>query len=247
MAAERVFKWLDEVDNGVGKAPSLTDKAYERIRERIVERSLEPGHDFTEAELARHLAMSKTPVREALARLQMEGFVQTIPRRGYMVKPLHMSAIKDLFAFRALIDGEAAALATKNISRQQSDELQALLEASEQATPEARPDAGEIARMIRIDNAFHEVIALAAGNDRLHRSIVAVIREFERFYHIEAGHPEFYGPDFVGHVDVYNAIKSGDPERARATMHAHLESSRRVLIKGLTEGPSRADAEATWL
>ena len=60
MAVERVFKWLDGIDSVRGKAPSLTDKAYERIRERIVERSLEPGHDFTEAELARHLDMSKT-------------------------------------------------------------------------------------------------------------------------------------------------------------------------------------------
>jgi DNA-binding GntR family transcriptional regulator len=246
MAVERVFKWWDDVDGHRAKTPSLTEKAYERIRERIVERSLEPGHDFTEAELARTLDMSKTPVREALARLQLEGFVQAIPRRGYMVKPLHMSAIKNLFAFRALIDGEAAALAVRNITPQQSGELKALLDASAQSVPASKPDAVEIARMIRIDNAFHEVIALASGNDRLHRSIVAVIREFERFYHIEAGHPEFYGPDFVGHADVYDAIRSGDPDRARATMHAHLESSRRVLIKGLTEGPSSTDA-AAWL
>ncbi|MBB4120419.1 GntR family transcriptional regulator [Martelella radicis] len=247
MAAERVFKWRDDVDAGRGRSPSLTDKAYEGIRERIVERSLEPGHDFTEAELARDLQMSKTPVREALARLQMEGFVQAIPRRGYMVTPLHMSAIRDLFAFRALVDGEAAALAARNLASAHADELKELLEVSALSAPAIKPDASAIARMIRIDNAFHEIIALASGNARLHRCIVGVLREFERFYHIEASHPEFYGSDFVGHSDVYDAILKSDPEYARKTMHAHLESSRRVLIKGLTEGPSETGGQSAWI
>lgn len=247
MAAERVFKWRDDIVDGRGRTPSLTDKAYERIRERIVERSLEPGHDFTEAQLARHLEMSKTPVREALARLQMEGFVQAIPRRGYMVTPLHMSAIRDLFAFRALVDGEAAALAAAHISARQSGELEELLGASALTPPQMKPDACEIARMIRIDNAFHEIIAIASGNERLHRCVVGVLREFERFYHIEASHPEFYGPDFIGHADVYRSIVEGTAEAARKTMHAHLESSRRVLIKGITEGPSDTSGQSAWL
>ncbi|WP_045679635.1 GntR family transcriptional regulator [Martelella endophytica] len=247
MAAERIFSWREDDTQRGGKPPSLTDKAYRRIRENIVERSLEPGHDFTEAELAKNLEMSKTPVREALGRLQMEGFVQAIPRRGYMVTPLHMSSIRDLFAFRALVDGEAAALAARKISTEQSDELKALLEASEQSAPRARPDATEIARMILIDNAFHEIIAIASRNERLHRCIVGVLREFERFYHIEASHPEFYGSDFVGHTDVYAAIAAGDPETARVTMHAHLESSRQVLIKGITEGGAEEGAQSAWL
>ena len=244
---ERVFKWQEELADSGKKPPSLTDRAYDRIRARIIDRSLEPGHDFTEAMLATSLAMSKTPVREALARLQMEGFVQAIPRRGYMVTPIHMSSIKDLFAFRALIDGEAAALAAGRAQHAFIEELETLIEVGAEDSRSTEPDARQITRMNRIDNAFHEVVVLASGNRRLHRCAVGVLREFERFYHLEASHPEFYGSDFVGHAEVCAAIKRGEPEAARMTMKAHIESSRRVLIKGMTEGPSAATTTSAWL
>jgi DNA-binding GntR family transcriptional regulator len=242
----RVFPWRQDVAQAPEKPLTLTDRAYEMIRDQIVSRQLEPGAVFTEADLARTLGMSKTPVREALLRLQVEEFVQAIPRRGHVVAPIQISEIRDIFAFRSIIEGEAAALAARHARVEFIDELADLIEA-DQSGDGTNPDPARIAHMILVDNAFHETVALAAGNRRLHRTAVQLIREFERFYYFEARLPEFYDTDFVGHQAVLDAIRTGDPETARTAMDAHIESSRRVLLKAITEGTLSTPTRAIWL
>ncbi|WP_164512316.1 GntR family transcriptional regulator [Oceaniglobus ichthyenteri] len=242
----RVFPWREGVAQGPQKPLTLTDRAYAMIRDQIVSRTLEPGAAFTEADLAGILGMSKTPVREALLRLQVEGFVRAIPRRGHVVAPIQISEIRDIFAFRSLIEGEAAALAARDAKPDFIDEMSDLI-AADQSGDGANPDPARIANMILVNNAFHETVALAAGNRRLHRTAVQLIREFERFYYLEARLPEFYDADFVGHQAVLDAIRGGDPEVARGVMDAHIESSRRVLLKAITEGTLSAPTRAIWI
>lgn len=242
----RVFPWRESIAKGPPKPLTLTDRAYAIIRDKIVSRSLEPGSAFTEADLARTLGMSKTPVREALLRLQVEEFVQAIPRRGHVVVPTRISEIRDIFAFRSLIEGEAAALAARHAKPAFMDEMADLIEA-DQSGDGANPDPARIANMILVNNAFHETVALAAENRRLHKTAVQLIREFERFYYLEARLPEFYDAEFVDHKAVLDAIRSGDPERARHVMKSHIESSRRVLIKAITEDTVSTPPRVLWL
>lgn len=243
---ERVFR-LDGLDPaGAGPARSLTDQAYGRIRNRIVTCSLEPGRAFIEADLAQELEMSKTPVREALLRLQMEGLVQAIPRRGYMVTPIHLADIDDLFRFRSLIEGECAALAAEVAGEEDLAEMRALAERSDgldSARAGQNPD--QVEHLILLNNAFHESVAAASGNSRLHRTAVQVIREFDRFYFLEASTAAFYAPDVVDHSEIAARIAARDGEGARQAIVSHIVALRGVLIAALTEGLGGKQARFT--
>ncbi len=243
---DRVFR-LDGVDlAGTGRARSLTDQAYGRIRNRIVTCSLEPGRAFIEADLAQELEMSKTPVREALLRLQMEGFVQTIPRRGYMVTPIHLSDIDDLFRFRSLIEGECAARATEVASDEDLAEMRALAAESDGLdSAKAGQNPEKVEHLILLNNAFHECVAAATGSDRLHRTAVQVIREFDRFYFLEASTASFYAPEVVDHSEIAACIAARDGEAARQAIVAHIVALRGVLISALTEGQPGKHARFT--
>jgi len=232
---ERIFSWQDGIAERADVYRTLTDRAFDKIRHRIVTGRLTPSGAFTEAELAKTLEMSKTPVREALLRLQGDGLVQAIPRRGYIVSPLRMSEIRDVFAFRRLIEGETAALAAIHATQEHLDDMQALIQLDKSSST---TDPAYLSKIILVNNAFHETIALAANNRRLHRTTIQILREFERFYYLEAGHPEFHDPDFVGHESVLDVICAKNPAAAREIMGAHIESSRRVLVKAITEGPA---------
>ncbi|WP_116083442.1 GntR family transcriptional regulator [Tropicimonas sp. IMCC34011] len=236
---DRVFRWRERIGEEPAGYRTLTDRAYDQIRTRIMTGDFAASTPFTEADLARELQMSKTPVREALVRLQTEDFVRAIPRRGYIVAPVQIAEIRDLFGFRALIEGEAAALAARHAGPERLEELEELIRIDAENDSEG---SERVARMILINNAFHETIALGAGNRRLHRSTVQIIREFERFYFLEASLPEFYDPGFVGHEAVLEAISGGEPETARTRMKEHVDSSRRVLSKAISEGMAPASS-----
>lgn len=95
-------------------ASSLTEQAYLALREKVITCELAPAADVKEAELAAMLEMSKTPVREAMGRLCLEGLMQAFPRRGYRVTPVTVKDMNNLFELRAILEGSAAGLAAKN-------------------------------------------------------------------------------------------------------------------------------------
>jgi len=243
---ERAFP----TDGSAMPAPqSRTDQAYEEIRRRIICGRLEPGVIFTEVDLARDMDMSKTPVREALVRLKVENFVQIVPRRGYMVAPILLSDINDLFAFRRLIEGEATAIAAERGSDEDIGALVALAQASDaadQTSPsEEERRAGKLDLVTRLNNAFHESIAMTARNRRLHRSAVQVIREFERFHSLEVNSPVYFSTGQVSHGEIAGLIAMRDAEGARRAVVEHLDTSRRILLSVVTSG--RDGRSDLWL
>ena len=94
-------------DNTMKKSVSLTEQAYLALREQVITCELAPGTDVSEKELAERLAMSKTPVREAMGRLCLEGLMESFPRRGYQVSPVTVKDMNDLFAVRGILEGAA--------------------------------------------------------------------------------------------------------------------------------------------
>jgi DNA-binding GntR family transcriptional regulator len=210
---------------------SLTDHAYALIRREIVSCTLPPGAEFTEVDLAGRLQMSKTPVREALARLQFEGLVRAFPRRGYRIEPIRLSDINDVFDARVILEAGAIALAVGKIGEAEFGRLRRLARSSSDAEYTA-----DLEYSHRINNEFHEAIALASGNQRLHRMVVQTNTELERFFYLEAHSEEPYPPDHVTHTQIVDAIEKGDPKIAQQAIVEHIEGTRRLLIGTLTHG-----------
>ncbi len=153
------------------KPLSLTDRAHAIIRRKIITCELPPGLEVSEQELAQRLEMSKTPVREALARLGLEGFVQSFPRRGYRITSVAVKDINDLFAVRGVLEGAAAELAADNM---RDDEIASLEELSEATyTPGETPS---IEAFIQANLDFHSAIANGSGVTRLANLVIAHLR-----------------------------------------------------------------------
>ncbi|MGZ9809628.1 GntR family transcriptional regulator [Pseudoroseicyclus sp. H15] len=232
---ERAYQLQPDAAEPDLKPASLADQAHATIRQRIVSCEMAPGSEFIEADLATKLAMSKTPVREALLRLQVEGLVQAIPRRGYQVTPIHVSDIDDIFDFRLAIEGDCAALAAERAGNEAIDELTYLADATnDEQHALAGNDIERISAQNQLNNVFHESVALAAGNARLHRTAVQALREFERFFFLEWKSPALYAPDHKDHFEIVRHISAGDAAQARASMVAHIDSSRQALLSVLT-------------
>lgn len=223
------------------KTPSLTTQAYETIRQRILTCEMSPGLAFTESDLSTDMQMSKTPIREALLRLQVEGLVETIPRRGYVVTALHVADINDVFDFRVMIEGTCAEIAAQRATPEDLVRLDGLAQRSSAAYDKiVDPDLKLLQEQALLNNAFHEAVAIATGNFRLHRSSVQIIREYERFFFLEWRSELLYPPDHKDHCEISRLIAAGDAAAAGDAMRAHVEGARSTLLATIGRVPMRA-------
>jgi len=220
-----------------GKAPrlSLMEQSYQRLRDDILTCRLAPGSEFSEAELADRLKMSKTPVREALGRLGVEGFVRAIPRRGYQVTPLTIYDMTELFDLRGITESGIVPLAIDRMSREQLDELEALAVASYDKDAISTLD-----HFITANRNFHLAIARATGNTRLVALAERELDELQRFFYIGAQSRDVTLEVNSDHMRLVEALRKRDVEGARKVIAAHNERTRQGIFHTLatTRNPS---------
>lgn len=210
---------------------SLTDRAYQQLRREILSCRLEPGSEVSEADLADRLSMSKTPVRDALGRLRAEGFVRTFPRRGYLIVPLTISDMNELFDVRSIVEAGAAELAVERITPAELDELDRLADASYDDDLNASLD-----RFVAANRDFHVAIARASGNSRLIALVARQLDELERFFYVGAKSRDVNPEVRTDHHRIVDVLRSGDRAAAREIAVNHNEGTRRGLIDVIASG-----------
>ena len=210
------------------RPPSLTDRVYDLLRSDILSCVLEPGRDLSEAELADRFAVSKTPVREALAKLRSEGFVRTFPRRGYQVVPITLGDLDDLFAVRAILEAGAAELACRRIGKTELDALQRLAQIAYER--EKKPS---LKLFVQANRDFHTAIARASGSARLAALLERSLDELERFFFLGARLRDIGAETRDDHLAIVDILRGGDPAAAREIMLRHNEVTRRGLFESL--------------
>jgi GntR family transcriptional regulator, rspAB operon transcriptional repressor len=200
-----------------------TETAYYTIKRRIIELELPPGGQFTEAELAREWSMSKTPVREALARLQRDGLVDSIPRAGYSVRPITLRTTEALCDFRSIVEPKAAEMAARR----------------------GIPGPG-LARLEQLAESehfeFQAIIANASGNDRLAWSIASVLDDLERVLRMVLSILRWSPSRVAERAAIVDALRRRDPEAAYAAMLARTQSSHSEILTALISTSSVSDA-----
>jgi DNA-binding GntR family transcriptional regulator len=212
-----------------------TNQAYRAIRRQIIDLTLEPGSNFTEASLAKQWRISKTPVREALARLRRDGLVDALPRAGYVVSPITLEDTEDLCALRTLLSGEAAAgAARQGVEALALDRLELL---SKVPFSYAAGDTGREAAM-RAAMEFEAIIANSSGNDRLAKAIVDVLDELERVMRmVWLTAPEVASPPGE-HEAIVEAVAARDADGALLAMRNRCERVRRDVLQVLAKSAS---------
>ena len=211
---------------------SLADEVYARLKSDLADFVLVPGDRFTESEISERLQVSRTPVRQALLRLQQEGHVEVLFRNGWRVLPLDFQRFDQLYDLRLLIETEAVQrLCDGRITGDPAESARLLDELATRwlAPKSRRSDSAE--QVCAWDEAFHCTLVEAAGNRemlRVHRDITDLIRtirrlDFTRRPRIEATYDE--------HAKIIQAIRTRRADASRMLLKAHVETSQLEVRK----------------
>lgn len=211
------------------KSVNRMHEAYLEIKRRILELDMPPGASFSEGELAAEMALSKTPVREALGRLRQEGLVLAVARSGYTVRSVTLKDARDLFHVRALLEGASAALAAeRGIDVAELEELERLCRTS--YDPD---DRSSIVSFIDANTALHLTLARQSGNAVLASMLEQVLEQLQRMFHIGLANTARASEMIHEHQELLEAVRLRDPERAREIASSQASASERMVLEAL--------------
>jgi DNA-binding GntR family transcriptional regulator len=213
---------------GEDSGTSLAAGAYDRLREAIIRGDLRPNSRLVETELAGWLNVSRTPLREALARLASDGLVES-RRRGWIVREHTAQEVREIHEVRAALEGMAALLACQRASDGQIQEI-VDFHHHQNRTKLEMPASDYL---VEYNDAFHDAVVVASGNERL-RHFIRRNREFFFSYRIARLYSEEEArASLKGHDEVVEALTARDGERAERAMRQHILEARDVIISKL--------------
>ncbi len=205
---------------------SLSTTAYQQLKQALDEFHYMPGDRFSENEVSARLGMSRTPVREALVRLQREGYISVLPKLGWVVNAIDFETFAQLYDLRAVLECAAADLLC---AAADADRRLAPLTAIWCVPPEQR--LAERARVSQLDEAFHMDLVQAGGNlemARVHRDLTERIRIVRR---LEFTREDRIATTYAEHARILQALLARDAAQARALLQAHISVSRDEVKK----------------
>jgi DNA-binding GntR family transcriptional regulator len=208
-----------------------------RLRQAIISGELAPKTRLTEPDLARQLNVSRTPLREAIRQLEVEGFITTIPRVGSFVSELEPQDVEDLYAIRAVIEGLAARLAAESPAPDKRALLGGMLKELEGRMDNFR-------HYHEISGQFHDIIVQLSGNRRLQAIYQAVAQHISRMRIVSNAVRGRLEVSFLGHQRIAAAILRGQGAEAERAMRTHIEGALGVLRRRLRTDQEKAAARA---
>lgn len=197
--------------------PSLSEQAYQRIRQQIIQLDLAPGDVVREDELREQLDIGRTPIREALQRLAREHFVQVIPRRGMFVTAIDVSELSTLLETRFVLEPYAARLAAARGSSDQWDEMAAELANAELTSLPAR-------QLMTVDRRCHEIMWEAAENRFLLDTLDMLYAQSDRLWHQYLSDVPDMSHAVTEHIEILDALRSGDSDRVAGLVEEHIHA-----------------------
>ena len=216
-----------------GKEESLANQAYQRLHQEILTCSLAPGQIVSERELARRYEVSKTPMREALAQACHAGFIQRLPGRGYIVSPITIRDIRELFDLRLILESTAVERAV----HRSNAELVARLK--EMAEVKYDPDEPEShISFLKTNRSFHLAMAEATNNQRLMVLLDDLFNEMERLFHLGLRLRDSSEEMVREHRELVIALEQGDIYQALSAINLQIISSRDRILEAIIEGQS---------
>jgi DNA-binding GntR family transcriptional regulator len=208
----------------------LSDSAYQKIRHDIICCAMPPGAEVSESRIGHRLRLSKAPVRAALTRLAHEGFLKAMPRRGYLVTPITLKDVQDVFELRLLLEPYAARLAAGRVDADRLRKLDEVCRAG--YTP---GDNRATQRFLDANKAFHVAIAQATGNARIAHSTAQLLDEMTRLLHIGLGTRNRTREMQHEHRSLLRALVKGDGKTAENICREQTETARDMVIRALTQ------------
>lgn len=190
---------------------------FEKIRKEILLGKRKPGEKLIESELAQSLGVSRTPVREALHKLEQEDLVEVFPRKYCLVKGITNQCIDEINLIRASLEPQAAKNAVNKLTEKQIEHLGELLKQSEELSY-----TQDIENLLKVHDEFHQMIIMASGLPRVIRILENMHDYIVSFRISFLSHPELVARSLVEHRLIYQAIKQRDADKVEQIFKDHL-------------------------
>ncbi|MFK8847758.1 GntR family transcriptional regulator [Streptomyces sp. Ac-502] len=211
------------------KAPPAAERVYAYVKQAVLERHYEGGMLLTEGELAEAVGVSRTPVREALLRLEVEGLLKLYPKKGAMVLPVSAQEIADVVETRLLVEEHAARKAVPAAPALIAELEEQLAKMVELAA------SGDLAAVSVADRCFHAAIVRNAGNqilDRLYEQMRD--RQLRMGVAVMHANPDRIAKNIAEHGEILQALRAGDAAAAVDAVHRHVS-----WVRNLARGDVR--------
>lgn len=224
-------------NSGAGTPPRLGDHTYEAIRQAIISGVFAPGSRLTVDAVAKRLGVSRTPVKESLVRLEREGLVRVVPRRGAFVAMLSAEEVLELYDLREVLDGLAARKAAERITPQELAVLAGHLRRADKYAA-----AGDLARYSDTDLAFHQVIRQASKSPRIVEMLENLRDQTRLLMSTSITLAGRLQRSIDEHRQIYEALRRRDGAAAEEAARAHMRAARQAVEKYVrsrsSSGPS---------
>ena len=185
-----------------------------------------PHQHLVETKIAKEIGTSRTPIREALHSLELEGLIESIPRVGYVVKAIHEDEVEEICEIRAAIEGVGARWAMEKAPQKLIEDLRKNIAISEEKTVQGDPKA-----FVELDAQFHEIIARLSGSKRLQELGQTLRRHMLRYRTQSIYLTENVLTAIQGHKGILEAIEKGNLEEVGRAIKHHLEQSKKDILR----------------
>ncbi len=208
----------------------LREIVFETLREAIINATLKPGERLMEIQLAEEMGVSRTPVREAIRKLELEGFVVMVPRKGAYVADISTKDIADVFEIRAALEGLAAGLAAERITEEELDQLERILVKIGECV-----NNNDLEKLIEVDGEFHDTLFKATRNERLVQIVSNLREQIQRFRTASLSIPGRMKYALEEHKKIVEAVSERNVELAQALAREHIENAENSMFELLNE------------
>ncbi|MCC7105510.1 MAG: GntR family transcriptional regulator [Chloroflexi bacterium] len=205
--------------------PSLQERVYRQLREAIISGDFVPGERLVETTLAARMGVSRSPVREAIRRLEQEGLITFTPRRGVAVDSPTVADVEDVYSVRAVLEVLAARLAARRRTPKHVDALHRAAARMEHAI-----SLGDTPAVVRADDDFHRTIVEASGNARLKEILTRLLDVIRRARLAAHSRPGWSEMALEMHEGILDAIEQQDEARAVDRMQYHADRARQFIV-----------------
>lgn len=216
---------MDEFQVDMNEFLPLRDVVFNTLRKAILTGQLKPGERLMEVHLADKLGVSRTPIREAIRKLELEGLVVMIPRRGAEVAQITEKSLNDVLEVRRALDALSVELACDRIT---DGEIAALKNACDEF--EKAVKGKDVSVIAKADVALHDIIVQAAGNQRLQQLVNNLAEQMYRYRFVYIKDESQHEKLVAEHKEIYESIASRDKERASAAAKLHIDNQEKSII-----------------
>jgi DNA-binding GntR family transcriptional regulator len=207
----------------------VREKTYEFLKENVLSGQFRPGERLTEEHLAAELGVSRTPIREALHKLELEGLVRPLEKRGFCVSQDSTEEIEEIFEIRTIMEGYALRYVCKHVRKETLNKLDAIIAKSEKAYQNQKIDA-----VFKYNTQFHDTLhELIAHKPRLLSLIVDLRQYILRYRKDTLQHMHGARRSIDGHHKVMMALRLGDPDLCERIMREHIHEAKEDALHSI--------------